>query len=195
MICTIVDDWMDESYLHELSKFIEELEGWHFNNVAGRKTWPHGQTGTHRLMGCDIFDRTNVNRILHLHPEASRFFDMFDGIESLLGVNYFLSQIQLNLQHSGCDGTSHNDGIDPNQKTVMVMTNAVWKKEWGGQFQLLDDDGEIIEEHEYVPGRLIVFPSPIQHRGLGPNKEYPYVYRHTTVFRIYDFDKDITYIK
>ena len=26
--------------------------------------------------------------------------------------------------------------------------------------------------------------SKISHRGLGPNIKYPYVYRHTTVFRV-----------
>ncbi len=65
----------------------------------------------------------------------------------------------------------------------MYMPNMIWDtKEWGGQFQLLDDDDNVIEEHEYVPGRTLIFPSEISHRGLGPR--HPHVYRYTVVWRV-----------
>jgi hypothetical protein len=69
----------------------------------------------------------------------------------------------------------------------MYMPNLEWDtKEWGGQFQLFGDDGDVIEEHEYVPGRVLVFPSEIAHRGLGPR--HPYVYRYTVVWRVQKLD-------
>ena len=41
---------------------------------------------------------------------------------------------------------------------------------------------EVVEEHEYVPGRLLIIPSNHEHIGLGTKKEY--VYRYTVVYRI-----------
>ena len=64
----------------------------------------------------------------------------------------------------------------------MVMNNTKWKPEWGGQFQMLDEDGKLLEEHDYIPGRVVIFPGWIRHSGLAPL--VPYVYRFTTVFRV-----------
>tara|TARA_B100001250_G_scaffold393092_1_gene395509 strand:- start:1324 stop:1917 length:594 start_codon:yes stop_codon:yes gene_type:complete len=195
MECQIYDDWIDEPYLHEFALSIETSTNWDFNNIANRRSWPHGQKGSHRLSGCNIFKRVGLNRVTHLHPDASKFFDLYESIESILDKKYYLSEIQLNLQHSGCDGSAHVDGIDFGQKTIMLMTNSVWKTEWGGQFQIIDMNDTIMEEHEYVPGRLIVFPASCLHRGLGPNIEYPYVYRHTLVFRVCDIGKEDLYLE
>ena len=137
-------------------------------------------------MGCVIFQRENLNRINILNKEAPVFFDIFERIENILNSRYLLNAIFINLQHSGCNGNSHIDGME-NQQTIMVMSNAEWDNKWGGQFQMLNNDGSVTEEHDYVPGRLIIFPSHIPHRGLGPSKEYPYIYRHTVVFRVQPF--------
>ena len=80
------------------------------------------------------------------------------------------------------DGSSHTDGANHYEYTVMVMNNTKWKPEWGGQFQMLDEHGTILEEHDYIPVRVVVFPGWIRHRGLAPL--VPYVYRFTTVFRV-----------
>tara|TARA_B100000214_G_scaffold163245_1_gene117072 strand:+ start:176 stop:730 length:555 start_codon:yes stop_codon:yes gene_type:complete len=182
MLCQIYDNWIDGEYLHSLARLIESIDSLSFDNIANRKSWPYGQKGSHRLMGSTIFSRSGLNRVEVLHPKASKFFDIFESIEDLSQKKYFLSQIQINVQHSGCDGTTHIDGQDP-QKTIMLMSNAIWQDEWGGKFQLLEND-KVIEEYDYIPGRLLIFPSKISHRGLGPNIKYPYVYRHTTVFRV-----------
>ena len=55
-------------------------------------------------------------------------------------------------------------------------------------------DGHVIEEHEYIPGRVIIFPGDIFHRGLAPT--VPYVYRYTTAYRVVmDQDKVLSYIR
>ena len=63
----------------------------------------------------------------------------------------------------------------------MLMNNSQWKSEWGGQFQLVDGE-TVVEEHEYVPGRVLIFPGSVPHRGLAP--KVPSVFRYTTVFRV-----------
>ena len=120
---------------------------------------------------------------LTFFKESSKFFDTFAIIEQeVFNSSLFLRRMDFNLQYYGQDGTTHVDGTEENEWTIMLMTNTKWKSEWGGQFQLLSDDRKtVIEEHEYIPGRVIIFPGNVPHRGLAPLD--PYVYRYSTVFR------------
>ena len=45
----------------------------------------------------------------------------------------------------------------------------------------------VIEEHDYVPGRVIIFPGKYPHRGLAPLS--PHIARYTTVYRIIPEEK------
>lgn len=189
MICQVFDNKFDQEYLHEIFSILEKDLSYHANNVTNPTTWPYGKTGTHRLFGCSIFHRQSNNRIDYLdNQNAPKFFDMFEFLCHLFHKNYkdvYLQRIDVNLQHSGCDGTSHLDcpPWDMDSMTVMVFPNPVWEKDWGGKFQIFSENGEdLLEEHDYVPGRVIVFPSRLPHRGLGPTKEY--VYRYSIVFGV-----------
>ena len=105
-----------------------------------------------------------------------------------------MHSIDVNLQFQYQEGTQHIDGVTHTDYTIMVMNNTKWKSEWGGQFQMLDSDGHVIEEHEYIPGRVIIFPGDVSHRGLAPI--VPYVYRYTTAYRVVmDQDKVLSYIR
>ena len=181
MICTIIGDFFDSKFLFELSDLVESLS-FCPNNIANRKTWPYGSLGSHKLFGCKIFERSGLNRIDFLHEKSSTFFDIFEAIEDSLNQKFYLSRIDINLQHSFCDGTTH---LDKNygSHTIMLMSNSHWEKEWGGKFQIISENDEsVVEEHDYIPGRIILFPSSFLHRGLSPNKKY--IYRHTIVFRV-----------
>ena len=144
-----------------------------------------------RMSSCtthvQIFNRSNVNRITQLHSEAQVFFDIFEEIEKVLGESLYLSTIEVNLQHSGNDGTLHRDvysGGSDYTHTIMFYPNPEWKDEWGGKFQIFsDDEKEMVEDYDYVPGRIIAFECQHPHRGLGPKKEYPDVYRYSIAFR------------
>ena len=188
MICKVFDDLFDRLFIHELDHIISNKLKYEFNNVGNRTTWPYGYEGSYRLMGCTLFERENLNRITKLNKEAPIFFDIFERIENnFLTSKYLLNAIQINIQHSGCNGDSHIDSVE-NHLTIMLMTNSKWDTKWGGQFQVLNnDESSVIEEHDYVPGRLIIFPSHVPHRGLGPSEKYPYIYRQTLVFRVQPF--------
>ena len=187
MIATVIDDHFDKRFLYNVFPIIECL-GYKATNVAKRRTWPFGEKGSHRLMGIQIFNRSNVNRITQLHSEAQVFFDIFEEIEKVLGESLYLSTIEVNLQHSGNDGTLHRDvysGGSDYTHTIMFYPNPEWKDEWGGKFQIFsDDEKEMVEDYDYVPGRIIAFECHHPHRGLGPKKEYPYVYRYSIAFRV-----------
>ena len=185
MIAKIIDNQFDQQYLYNIYQALNDELDYKANNIANRKTWPFGDSGSHRLLGCTLFERKSLNRCTVLHDKAQPFFDMFERICSLTSHEYYLQQIFINLQHSGCDGSSHIDSIEgtSDELTIMVFPNPEWCQEWGGQFQILDKD-RVIETHEYKPGRIIIFPAYVSHRGLGPSVDHPHLYRYSIVFRV-----------
>ena len=186
MICKVIDGLFDTIYLHQIAGHISEIP-LSYNNMANRKTWPYGLEGTHRLLGRKLFNRESLNSVTEYSDQAEPFFKILTKIEDELKAYFFLHQISLNVQHTNCHGTTHSDSPDPNDITLLMMTNAEWKQEWGGQFQLTSSDGEeVIEEHEYVPGRVLVVPSQHPHRGLGPTEQY--IYRTSIVWRVTPLD-------
>jgi len=183
MIAHIIDDLWDMDFLVDLEKTLLEMP-MHSTNVANPRSFPNGRVGSHRLFGTDVFVREGLNRVTHLREEAEIFFDAFKVLEEqIFNDHIFLRRIDVNLQYFGQDGTGHTDGSDDDDYTIMIMNCSQWKPEWGGQFQILDDTGEhVIEEHQYVPGRVLIFTGRYMHRGLAPT--HPYVYRYTTVFKV-----------
>jgi hypothetical protein len=188
MKCTVIDGLFDELFLHELYLKINDIP-LNTTNIANRRTWPYGLQGSHRLLGSLLFSRTGINRVTEFHPEAGRFFDIFETIERYLNQSFLLHEISLNVQHTNCDGSVHVDG-EVSEYSILLMTNPTWNPEWGGQFQLMNNSGtEVIEEYNYIPGRIIIMPSNHPHRGLGPTEQY--IYRTTVVFRVSKLPKQI----
>jgi len=177
----VIDDLFDLSFITSLEDILLDKVPVISTNIANPKSFPMCRKGDHRFFGKEIFSRTNINRIDSLHEQAEKFFDAFEIIEqNVFDVSIYLKRIDVNLQYYGMDGSTHVDATD-NELTVMLMNNSQWKPEWGGQFQLVDGD-TVVEEHEYVPGRVIIFPGNHPHRGLAP--KVPSIFRYTTVFRI-----------
>tara|TARA_X000000368_G_C22722500_1_gene575951 strand:+ start:54 stop:629 length:576 start_codon:yes stop_codon:yes gene_type:complete len=188
MICEIYDDVFDPEYLYQLYDVFESNINWKANNIANRYTYPYGKTGSHKLFGKSIFLRSGLNNIEYCDNENFKnFYDLYTYVCETKKVDhnsFLLKRVHVNLQHSGCDGTLHIDG-GLKDISIMVFPNPVWEKDWGGKFQIFSENGEdLLEEHDYVPGRIIVFPSHLPHRGLGANIEYPFVYRYSIVFGI-----------
>lgn len=184
MLCEVYDNVFSRDFIIDLDNKIKNIP-LETSNISGAKvTEDRGVVGNHRFFGICVFQREGINRITRLHQDAEIFFDALEQIESSLGKKYYVDGIHINLQHSGCNGSSHIDANSPYEKTVMIMSTCYWEPDWGGQFQLTNEEGtDIIEEYEYVPGRVMVIPSNHPHRGLGAKINYPYVYRTTVVFR------------
>jgi len=185
MIAKIIDNTFDQQYLHNIIQVLNDQLEYKANNIANRTTWPFGDSGSHRMLGCRLFERKSLNRCTVLHDKAQPFFDMFERICTLVNHEYYLQEIFVNLQHSGCNGSSHIDSIEGtnDELTIMVLPNPTWSQEHGGQFEILDK-GRVIESHDYKPGRIIIFPAYVSHRGHGPSLEFPHLYRYSIVFRV-----------
>jgi hypothetical protein len=189
MSIVTIDDKFDDLFLHQFYDTVSNIPVCQ-DNVANRYSFPYGKKGTHTLQGQCIFARNGINEVSVLWnpPEVAQdFFRILKHIETIMCTKYYLHRIDLNVQHKGADGCSHTDAENTEDLTIMMMTSPVWKPEWGGQFEIMNmQETEVASTIDYVPGRVIVFPGIIPHRGLGPSVDG--VYRSTVVWRVTPLD-------
>lgn len=81
----------------------------------------------------------------------------------------------LPVQRIYCNGTPYGDHqhahIDADQgTTALYFANAEWGEHWHGETFFYDDNGEAHHAIAVRPGRLVVFPSQILHRGGVPSR-------------------------
>lgn len=189
----IWDDLLDDRFLLDLDEE-SNYYNWNLTNIANRYSFPHGNKGSHLIFGVNF----DVN-----YKVPENLTSLYKHLETyLLQDKFNLNHIQLNLQTMGLNGTAHYDGTNKDY-TLMVFINYKWNKEWGGEFQLLESIFEedlnpnfldieslknsnhtetILKSIDYKPGRIILFPGDIAHRGLAPNK--PYIFRKSLVYRL-----------
>ena len=177
MIFGIYDNIFDDKFLFELTDICNYSIPNKPGNVANRKTFPYGTVGSHNLMGVTLFNKISKYRIMSICPdELMRAFEHIAN--NIIKKEFNLISIDSNMQTMGMDGTPHRDDGD----TIMLFPNYTWDPKWGGEFQELNEMGDVLETVTYVPGRVIYFQGTALHRGLAPT--VPYVYRHSIAYRV-----------
>lgn len=172
----VYDDLLDDRFILDIDEETNNYP-WRLNNIANRKSWPYGKKGSHLIWGVIFKPNGQLQTPKNL-------LDLYSFLNSsFLKDKYNLNAIILNGQSLGQEGTTHVDGTkDDDGYTLMVFINYKWKKEWGGEFQLIDENEKVIKSIEYIPGRIIFFKGDIPHRGLAPKE--PYVVRKSLVYRL-----------
>jgi hypothetical protein len=187
-LCKVIDNAFDQKYLWDFYQNHVFNLGYKFKNIANQKTVPYGNVGSHKLMGNIIFSRSGINEIKIFDPKHTpAYFSLFSMLEGIIKQKFYLSEIHVNLQPYGVDGSCHSDAPEgsDDEYIIMVFPSMDWKPEWGGQFQMLeyyDNDAPVIEEYEYIPGRIVIIPAQHPHRGLSPL--YKYAYRTSIAYRV-----------
>jgi hypothetical protein len=168
----VFDDKIDRSFLdmlsHKLSKTL-----WDTNNIANRSSWPEGLYGTHRLLGNTIYDaevfaasndiaKNPDNREL----ETSIYYDIQalsdNHLGEVLGVGTrSLSQVHLNLQFKGMEGSLHIDGPPEALVCLIMLTDGVVEKDSGGGFFHAPTETTV----PYRYGRIVSFSADELHKG------------------------------
>lgn len=186
----VYDDYFDEKFILEVDEMTDHLP-LVLSNIANRYTYPYKTRGSHRLIGANLFARQGENDVFNKCPRE--IMGMYNhSINAILknddgdtGVNVSLEGVSINVQPMGQDGTPHVDGkFNSGDRTLMYFVNHKWSKKYGGPFQILNPETkEVINEIEFVPGRLVYFDGGLLHRGIAP-KNVPYIYRKSIVFRM-----------
>tara|TARA_R110000803_G_scaffold56812_1_gene114241 strand:- start:1133 stop:1702 length:570 start_codon:yes stop_codon:yes gene_type:complete len=171
------DNYLDDGFLVNLDEDSNHYS-WQLNNVANRKSFPYKRKGSH------LFWSSGFPSLEKSPKNISNLYNFI--IKEVVQSSFNLEGIMLNGQSLGQNGTTHIDNYyNDGYRTLMVFINHKWQKEWGGEFQLLeeiDNNSKIIKTIEYIPGRIIIFDGNIPHRGLSPIE--PYILRKSLIFRL-----------
>ena len=51
--------------------------------------------------------------------------------------------------------------------TILIFANKYWEESWGGELKIYEDQNSIVNRViDFVPGRIIIFDSKIEHKVL-----------------------------
>jgi hypothetical protein len=175
----VFDNIFDDKFIFELNEICDRLPNIP-HNIANPLTFPYGRTGSHNLMGATLFRKLS-EYVYESSCPLPIMWALDHFAKNVLQENIELREIYSNLQVKDMNGTAHTD-TGGGSKTIILFTTFKWDKAWGGEFQTLDENNNVTNTIDYVPGRMIYLDADIPHRGLGPSVAG--VYRHSIAYRI-----------
>ena len=168
----IYDNLYADDFLVELNSLARNMP-WGYGNTANRYQYPENSVlgkGTHVFFGRRIYQKHSPYKIHNNTPDE--FINVLENfVFNIIKDNTLeLKAIDINLQILGQDGTAHRDvyANTEQDRTIMFYPHYKWEESWGGSFQVLDEDENIVDEYLPLPGRIIYFDSAVLHRALGP---------------------------
>jgi|TARA_B110000285_G_scaffold204000_1_gene240609 hypothetical protein len=159
----IHDNIFDKKWCDEVTDAL--LNGpWYANNVANARSWPYGETGTHRLMGDCFFHRHADNHIRYNESNKQLGESLINSFGRIIESTHpmKLEEIYTNLQFVGMDGTEHRDGA-PNQTAfILMLSNEHHSENIGGGFYHAPTDTTV----DYKYGRVVEITASDSHKGM-----------------------------
>lgn len=186
----IWDGLIQPNFLYELDMFTQSHNfNWHLTNRANVVKWkkfPESEEGTHLFWGSRLFSKEEGQQTVSVIPDSifdlqNWFMDVYLS-QFLENRWYFdIDYVGMNGQSLGMDGTTHKDGPTNEHVTLMYFVNHKWEENWGGPFQLMNENNTVMDQIDFTPGRFVFFKSNIPHRGLAPLE--PMIVRKSLVWR------------
>lgn len=88
----------------------------------------------------------------------------------------------INVYNVGAFNNPHTDTSLNNHWSILVFPNTEWNNLWGGETKFYNQGQCYNYTVDYVPGRIIIFDSRLQHHALTINHSCP-VSRYSLVFK------------
>ena len=140
----------------ELNRVFEWELNWFHSNVSekedGQKFW-YANGGDHAFIGGSIREA--------IFPILSR---------ELATENVNFERFYCNGQSFGEDGSPHSDFPDDHMFSLLYFPMLEWKKEWGGEFLIYDENEDIMFSWWPRANSAILFNSNLAHVGKAPVK-------------------------
>lgn len=105
--------------------------------------------------------------------EALGIVPLWHMAESLLRTELEICHAHLNRIAAGEDRFPHIDARHPGMWVAVVCFNDRWDPRWGGELLLYTAGVEARAAVSWVPGRMILFPATLTHRGGVPTSIAP----------------------
>ena len=175
---TLPDDIVQE--LAELVKNSPWRYGWRSTRSMGFAHWNVDYAAANAHNGLDISDR--------IHGSLK---NAWDYIQTTYFPGARLLRCYANSHTYGVEGYPHTDSDRPNEKTMVIYCNRVWRREWGGETVIYGDNDNIIYAQLPHFNRSLTFDSSLWHCARGVTRICP-EQRMTLMFKMSlgDFDDD-----
>ena len=80
-------------------------------------------------------------------------------------------RVIVNMYNHGDSSWLHTDGGDNTCWTAILFMNEYWDPNWGGDFVMVDHEGEILHACAPTPGKFILFKGNILHGARPVSRE------------------------
>ena len=192
-ILNIHDNLLQDEFLYNLDKKLEYGE-WKYNCTGGEsKKFPYDNIREYKFWGLKLWEE-NFNGLPYINSKYTSLTDQlfkfinFYNQKFTPELNLKPYFIHCNGQTIGQDGHCHldiHDNSSYNYYSLMIMINLQWDKDWGGQFEILENesnDSKVVKNIGYKAGRVIFFDGNYPHRGIAPI--IPNVLRKTLIIKL-----------
>lgn len=100
----------------------------------------------------------------HSEISSSGVLDIVKNISNDLGETLYIGNCYINHYQLMTSTGRHTDSSFPNTYTVLIFCNKYWEESWGGELKIYEEDSNINKIIDYVPGRVLLFDSRIEHK-------------------------------
>lgn len=150
----IFDDYIDTASLNYLWKYATQS-----NYIHGFSSGIHYRENDQRLV-CEL----SRKEILELP-----LIDSIKRVSKELDTDIFLGDYYFSVYNKGTTAYPHTDGYVENSMTILIFCNMYWEEMWGGDLKIYQkqESGQYLNRViDFVPGRIVVFDSRIEHKVL-----------------------------
>lgn len=158
-------------------------------DMLEEKGWTHGWKSNQKMpFGHWHIDLTTIGRnrrnrhsiLTEVPIEALRIWAL---IQPAVSPDHpTLMRCYANAHVFGCDGYSHQDSMQPGDRTNILFLCKTWDHEWAGENVIFDETFDVVQATMPRKGRVLSFPSELWHAGRGVSRVCPEV-RAVLVFK------------
>ena len=167
--CTIFDYLVDRPFVDDIFKGVINQNIWKFG-WHSTKTNPEYRFWNVKFVGSKNKPMTELgwaDFVSKWGPVAS-LWDVFKQL-AVQGL-----QLNLDLQRSYANGYTYGTGgsihRDDGEWTVLYYATSPWNYNWNGATAFYDNDRQLIQTVQYIPGRFVIFPAKIWHSAMDVTK-------------------------
>ena len=105
----------------------------------------------------------------HLTQDEFLSLKLTDIISNLIGelrIPLYLTKFYINHYSQFSYVHRHVDSSHENNITILFFCNKYWEESWGGELKIYEQSGPFHKVIDFVPGRIIIFDSRIEHKVL-----------------------------
>lgn len=105
----------------------------------------------------------------HLSKEEFVSIKVLDTLSNLfkeLDISVYFVHFYINHYSQFSYVHRHIDSAEENDITILFFCNKYWEESWGGELKIYEDSGMFHKVIDFIPGRIVIFDSRIQHKVL-----------------------------